>query len=304
MLGTGLPWSRPGWRARAQAWIATQVEGPIGGAEEVKIRPWSAVLRQPTESGDVYFKANLPALANEPGLTRLLHRICPEHVLDVLAEEPGEGWMLQPDGGPTLGSLLDGTDDLARLERMLAVYAGVQVAAARHVEELLAAGAPDRRLPQLRPQFEELVAEDHPGLLRLAGRLGDLAERLDAYGLPATIDHSDLHAGNVLVAGDRDVVFDRHEAAVTHPFFSMLVATRSIGDDHARLVDAYLEPWAGHGSRAELRDALDLALRLGPITRALAWKRVLGGLPAGVAGEWGDSPARWLDDLGRELDRP
>jgi hypothetical protein len=287
MLGTGLPWSRPGWRARAQAWIATQVEGPIGGAEEVKIRPWSAVLRQPTESGDVCFKANLPALANEPGLTRLLHRICPEHVLDVLAEEPGEGWMLQPDGGPTLGSLLDGTDDLARLERMLAVYAGVQVAVARHVEELLAAGAPDRRLPQLRPLFEELVAE-----------------KLDAYGLPATIDHSDLHAGNVLVAGDRDVVFDWHEAAVTHPFFSMLVATRSIGDDHARLVDAYLEPRAGHGSRAELRDALDLALRLGPITRALAWKRVLGGLPAGVAGEWGDSPARWLDDLGRELDRP
>jgi hypothetical protein len=304
MLATGLPWSRPGWRARAQAWIATQVEGPVGGAEEVKIRPWSAVLRQPTESGDVYFKANLPALANEPGLTRVLHRICPEHVLDVLAEEPGEGWMLQADGGPTLGSLLDGTDDLARLERMLAVYAGVQVAAARHVEELLAAGAPDRRLPQLRPLFEELVAEDHPGLLRLAGRLGDLAEKLDAYGLPATIDHSDLHAGNVLVAGDRDVVFDWHEAAVTHPFFSMLVATRSIGDDHARLVDAYLEPWAGHGSRAELRDALDLALRLGPITRALAWKRVLGGLPAGVAGEWGDSPARWLDDLGRELDRP
>jgi hypothetical protein len=117
--------------------------------------------------------------------------------------------MLQADGGATLGSLLDGTDDLARLERMLAVYAGVQVAAALHVEELLAAGAPDRRLPQLRPLFEELVAEDHPGLLRLAGRLGDLA-----------------------------------------------------------------------------------------------WKRVLGGLPAGVAGEWWDSPARWLDDLGKELDRP
>src|SRR6185503_9542850 len=129
-----LPWAQPGWRARAQAWIESQVDEPVGDAQEVKIRPWSAVLRQPTGAGDVYFKANLPALANEPGLTRLLHRISPEHVLDVLADEPGEGWMLQADGGPTLGSLLDGTDDLARLERMLAVYAEVQMRAAGHVQ--------------------------------------------------------------------------------------------------------------------------------------------------------------------------
>jgi len=299
-----LPWARPGWRARAQAWIESQVGGTLGDAEEVKIRPWSAVLRQPTGAGDVYFKANLPALANEPGLTRLLHRISPEHVLDVLADEPGEGWMLQADGGPTLGSLLGGTDDLDRLERMLAVYAEVQMRAAGHVQELLAAGAPDRRLPQLRGLFEQLVGEDRHGLLRLAARLGELAAELDAHGLPATIDHSDLHAWNVFAPGDRYVVFDWHEAAVTHPFFSMLVAVRSVEHNHGRLVDAYLEPWAGFGSSADLRAALDLALRLGPLTRALAWKRVLAGLPADVAGEWGDGVSRWLDDLETGLGRP
>jgi hypothetical protein len=298
------PWARPGWRARAQAWIESQVGGTVGDAEEVKIRPWSAVLRQPTGAGDVYFKANLPALANEPGLTRLLHRISPEHVLDVLADEPGEGWMLQADGGPTLGSLLGGTDDLDRLEPMLAVYADVQMRAAGHVQELLAAGAPDRRLPQLRGLFEQLVGEDRHGLLRLAARLGELAAELDAHGLPATIDHSDLHAWNVLAPGGRYVVFDWHEAAVTHPFFSMLVALRSVEHNHGRLVDVYLEPWAGFGSRADLRAALDLALRLGPLTRALAWKRVLAGLPADVAGEWGDGVSRWLDDLETGLDRP
>jgi hypothetical protein len=300
---TGLPWSQPGWRARAQAWIDDQVECPAGPAEEVKIRPWSAVLRQPTAAGDVYFKANLPTLANEPGLTRLLHGICPEHVLGVLADEPGEGWMLQADGGPTLGSLLGGPHDLVRLERMLAAYAEVQVRAAGHVDELVAAGAPDRRLPRLRVLFEDLVAEDHPDFMALAGRLGDLAGRLDSYGLPATIDHSDLHAWNVLAPGDRYIVFDWHEAAVTHPFFSMLVATRSVGHGHRRLVDAYLRPWAGYGSGAELRTALNLALRLGPITRALAWRRVLAGMPAAAGGEWADGVSRWLDDLERELDR-
>jgi hypothetical protein len=262
-VAPGLPWSQPGWRARAQAWIEALVDAPAGHAQEVKIRPWSAVLRQPTATGDVYFKANLPALANEPALTRVLHRICPEHVLGVLADDPGEGWMLQADGGPTLASLLGGSDDVDRLERMLAVYAEVQVRAARHVDELLAAGAPDRRLPQLRALFEELVAGRRPELLRLAGRLGDLADELDAYGLPATIDHSDLHAGNVLAPGDRDC-----------------------------------------GSPAELRSALDLALRLGPITRALAWNRVLAGLPPDAAGDWGDALDAWLRDLETELAQP
>ena len=303
-LAPGPPWSQPGWRARAQAWIEAQVETPAGDAQEVKIRPWSAVLRQPTGAGDVYFKANLPALANEPALTRVLHRICPEHVLGVLADEPGEGWMLQADGGPTLGGLLGGTDDLDRLERMLAVYAEVQVRAAEHVDDLLAAGGPDRRLPGLRPLFEELVGRSRPELLRLADRLGGLAAELDAHGLPATIDHSDLHAWNVLAPGDRYLVFDWHEAAVTHPFFSMLVATRSIGHDHGRLVGAYLEPWAAYGSPRDLRAALDLALRLGPITRALAWNRVLAGLPPDAAGEWGDALDAWLRTLETELERP
>jgi hypothetical protein len=83
----------------------------------------------------------------------------------------------------------------------------------------------------------------------------------------------------------------------------MLVATRSVGHGHRRLVDAYLRPWAGYGSGAELRTALNLALRLGLITRALAWRRVLAGMPAAAGGEWADGVSRWLDDLERELDR-
>jgi hypothetical protein len=141
-----LPWARPDWRERAQAWIDAQLGGlgltATGAVEEVKLRPWSAVLRAPTSGGDVYFKANLPALANEPRLTRLLARIDPVHVLPVLAEEPGERWMLQSDGGPTMRSRLDGHDDLRRWERMLGLYAELQVRASAHAEELLGAGAP------------------------------------------------------------------------------------------------------------------------------------------------------------------
>jgi Ser/Thr protein kinase RdoA (MazF antagonist) len=167
--------------------------------------------------------------------------------------------------------------------------------------------------PGRRPLFEELVARERPQILHLAGQLGELVSGLDAYGLPATIDHSDLHAWNVLAPGDRYVVFDWHEAAVSHPFFSMVVATRSLVHSHGvepgsaayrRLVDAYLEPWTIHASRADLWAALDLALRVGPLTRVLGWDRVLRGMPAAAAGEWADSLSGWLEELGTELDRP
>ncbi|MEP6642108.1 MAG: hypothetical protein ABJB93_09405, partial [Gaiellales bacterium] len=154
-----LPWAQPGWRERAERWIGEQL-GPVGDVEEVKLRPWSAVLRAPTTAGDVYFKANLPVLANEPELTRLLHRIDPRHVLSVLAEEPDEHWMLQADGGPTMRSRLAGSDDLARWERMVGRYAELQVRASTHLDELLAAGAPDRRLAELPRLFELVVAAE------------------------------------------------------------------------------------------------------------------------------------------------
>jgi Phosphotransferase enzyme family len=311
-----LPWAQPGWRDRAEAWIGAQL-GPLGreaagAVEEVKRRPWSAVLRAPTSAGDVYFKANLPALANEPALTRLLARIDPGHVLPVLAEEPDEGWMLQADGGPTMRSRLDGSDDVRRWEGMLGCYAELQVRASEHVEELLAGGAPDRRLDALPGLYEELVQTGPDELRGLGPRIAALCAELDAFGLPVSLDHSDLHAGNVLAPGDGYVFFDWHEAAVTHPFFSMVVVMRSIahsdgiepgGADAARLRDAYLAPWAGLGGGAPLQAALDLALRVGPLTRALGWMRVLRGLPPPERAEWADYVPGWLADLRAELDR-
>jgi hypothetical protein len=325
-----LPWAAAGWRERAEAWIGEQSAGlgvePSGPVEEVKIRPWSAVLRAPTSGGDLYFKANLPALGNEPQLTRVLHRIDPEHVLPVLGEQADERWMLQADGGPTLRSRLDGSDDLDRWERMLALYAELQVRASGHAEELLGAGVPDRRPAELGRLFEQVVIAERrladsgeklsesesERLLGLAGTVERLAAELASSGVPASVDHSDLHSGNVLAPGSGYVFFDWHEGALTHPFFSMVVASRWLAHNHGvepgsaqdtRLRDAYLDAWAGHGSRASLRAALAVALRVGPLTRALGWMRVLEDLPPAEQAQWAEYPSGWLRDLQTELER-
>jgi len=326
-----LPWSQPGWRERAEGWIAGRIAAlgsePSGSVREVKLRPWSAVLAAPTTGGDVYFKANLPALANEPALTRVLARIDPEHVVPVAAEEPGERWMLQPDGGPLMRDRLDGGDVLGMWVEMIGLYGRLQVHAAAHVDDMLAAGAPDRRLGTLPGLYERLAAaepglprsdesfsaEEHERLLGLAGVLCELTERLDTAGVPASIDHSDLHAGNVLAPDSGYAFFDWHEGAVTHPFFSMTVVMRSVAHSHGfgpgsveagRIRDAYLDAWAGHGSPAALCEAFDLALRVGPLTRALGWMRVVEGLPRPELARWAEYVPGWLRELQTELERP
>ncbi|MGW5343245.1 hypothetical protein [Streptomyces sp. NPDC004050] len=78
----------------------------------------------------------------------------------------------------------------------------------------------------------------------------------------------------------RFTFFDWGDAAVSHPFCSLLVPARAARARYGagmlpRLRDAYLEPWAGDGATAgELRRAVSLAWRLGAIGRAASWGRV------------------------------
>jgi len=68
--GIEAPWRRTGWFEEAARWIATELEArgrKLTGAVE-QLRTWSisTVLRAPTATGDVYFKAVPPLFAAEP----------------------------------------------------------------------------------------------------------------------------------------------------------------------------------------------------------------------------------------------
>jgi hypothetical protein len=55
-------WTDPLWLAEAHGWIeerVAQLGSRVGGAiDQLHVYPWSTVMRVPTSSGDVYFKAN------------------------------------------------------------------------------------------------------------------------------------------------------------------------------------------------------------------------------------------------------
>lgn len=163
----------------------------------------------------------MPVLAHEAGAVEILVGRRPDCLPELLAVERGRGWMLQGDGGVRLREL----GEPARWEDALPLYAGLQADAAADVEALLAAGVPDRRLAVLPALYAALLeertalgAEELRALRRLAPRVASLGEKLAGYGLPETIQHDDLHDGNVFVRDGGYVFFDWGDACITHPF--------------------------------------------------------------------------------------
>ena len=289
-MATELLWTRPGWRSEAEAWIRAHAE-VAGEIEQPHVRPWSTVMRVPTAAGDVWFKAVSAVHHFEPGLSALLAELRPDRVPDVIALDRDRAWMLLGDGGTRLRDL---PATVEHWERVLPRYAELQIAAAPHMTDLLALGVPDMRLAGLRSRLEEMLSQPPEGLssdehrLMLA-RLPEveaMAEHLAAHGIPETIQHDDLHDGQVFVRDGQYLVFDWGDACVSHPFHSLTVILRAAawklelqpgGRDVLRLRDAYLEPF---GAPSELAPIAETAYRTGTLARALAYHRFLASREA------------------------
>ena len=158
---------------------------------------------------------------------------------------------------------------------------------------------------------DSLSRDDLPRIRAFAPRLDDLCAELAALGPADTLVHDDFHDGHVFVQGDpaaaRYRFFDFGDACVGHPFFQMVAPQRFYAraydelevDDRTveSLYELYMSAWLpdgppasrrqsdGHGeeparrrrtSAPDLWRALDLALAVGPLIRALTWVHALG----------------------------
>ncbi|WFF02040.1 phosphotransferase [Micromonospora sp. WMMD964] len=316
-------WSSEQWQVRARTWVDAQLNSAdrrVTGLVEPRVRPWSLVWRVPTDDGPVWFKANNPGTVHEAVLVETLAESTPDRVLTPIAVDREQGWSLLPDGGESLRDVLLRDPDLAHWERALPGYAALQLASAPRADELVALGVPDQRPEVLAALFAELLDDREALLVGAEGGLSpDVYERLRAevpsyaqrcrrladIGIPATVQHDDLHDGNVF-AGDAGYrYFDWGDASVAHPFGTLLVTLRSVAyakklaaDDAglARLRDAYLEAWTDSYDRRTLVEAADLAIGLGPVGRSLSWRRALD-TPDESRAEYADAVPGWLEEL-------
>jgi Phosphotransferase enzyme family len=288
-----LEWAQPDWLLQARAWIEQHAR-ITGELEQVHLRPWSTVLRVPTADGDLFFKATWISGAFEPALTVLMAERRPERIATPVAVDLDRGWMLTRDAGTRLRELVHSAADLHHWTTLLPAYAELQIELAPEVEALLGLGVPDRRLSRISELLTTLLEDtealmvDLPDgltsaeLARMREELPAIASmcaELAAFGIPETIQHDDFHDGNVFVRDGRHVFFDWGDGCVSHPFHTLVVTLRSVamrfdlepgGAELLRMRDAYLEPFGSLTEPAALREAFDLAYRLGTIGRALA----------------------------------
>jgi hypothetical protein len=282
-----------------QEWIDRHVErtGPV---EVVKERPWSYVVKVPTAAGPVWFKENRGATRYEAPLVAALAGWLPDKVLTPIAVDAERGWSLLPDGGPILRKVTD-RRDLGHWERMLAAHAQLQRDLAPHAPDMVALGVPDHRPAAFGANVARLPASD--ALSAELANLVALNDTLAASPVPMSLQHDDLHDGNVFADGR---VFDWGDASVGHPFGVLLVTSRVAADRFEvpegdplvlRLRDAYLEPWSDLASREALLAEVRAAVQLAKVGRSLSWQRALVDADASGLDEWGDAVTGWLDEL-------
>jgi hypothetical protein len=276
-------WEDPDWLATAVAWVDERLAGlgraRTGEVDQPHVRSWATALRVPTADGPVWFKANTPELRHEVAVVERVSARVPDRVPALLASDAERGWMLMGDAGDRLREVILVEHSLARWHDVLAGAADIARALEPDVEVMLAAGLPDLRLHTLADGYAELVGrlELEPRFVDAVGRVRDLVDELASYALPETLQHDDLHDGQVFVKDGRNLILDWGDAVVSHPFFTMSVTLEGgvawglddveSSEDIWPYVDSYLARYAP--DRPELRDAVPSALRLGWVCRAL-----------------------------------
>ena len=283
--------SRPGWRDRASAWMVAEMAaaGLAATAPPRVYHLWdvSAVLRAPSDDGDLYLKCSADAFRYEAAVTDVLAARVPGLVPDVVAVEPSQGWLLMRD----LAGVELGDQDVDQWDAGLDALAALQQAVSLDGERLRVDGMPERPLSTLAAEVAALSDDDElmsrldqpsrsawleagPSLVAACGRLADI-------GPGPTITHGDFHPWNVVSSSRGVRIFDWTDAALSHPFVDLAtyVLRADEPDDRQRLLDTYLARWTGHLSEPLLAEAGGLALVVGALYQVQTYRRILPTLP-------------------------
>jgi hypothetical protein len=314
------PWRDPAWTAAAEAWISESCEaaGLVRGPGTLRGRMYSVVARIPVEGGCVWFKENPPRSGFEPALVDALSRWSPQDAPPLIAVDVERRWALTHDVGERLDGLLKRDPDIRNLHTPLRRYAQLQQSLAARVEDLFALGVPDARPEHIEELLDEVLTYAPSGSIgedvqrHVKSMLPELrawSGELAALEAPITIDHQDLHPGNILGTSTDSLPFDWGDSVVGSAFGSILVVLRATPaftgierDDPSikALRDVYLETWreSGAWTAADLNEAVELSLRLSPVIKAHVWTRTFPCF-RGSAEPW-KSVAFWLRNIGCE----
>ncbi|MFE5293347.1 phosphotransferase [Isoptericola sp. NPDC056618] len=314
------------WHAEATAWVtealARRGVRVVAPPQQPRVRPWSTQLVVDTDAGRYWFKAACRSASFEPALQALLAELAPDAVDAPAAVDADRGWLLTADRGATLRERR--APDAGDWAVLLTRFAHLQQTLVGHGAALRASGLPDcsagtvpARLDAVLDLLEGFPA-GHPARPAdpFAARLREAraavvtaAAILADSPLPSTLQHGDLHPGNVFEVHGGLRVFDLGDAQWAHPLEVLEVSSavaRDGGADWAPVERAYRRAWDAWCAARGLppvgaegdAPAWDDLRRAAGVTHAVnrAWTRC-GALAEATEAEWAD----WGEAAGRHL---
>lgn len=306
----------PAWQRSAELWIldrvaqsGAEVTGPIA---QPRVRPWSTQLVVPTTQGRWWFKANCPGLAFEPALHETLARLEPDEVDEPFAVDVDRGWLLTRDRGATLSD--DHEPTVSDWKSLLTTAAQLQRRLADHAGMMLRSGLPDCS-PHTVPTRYELMIDrlavlptSHPSHLPAASAdrlrsaravVTDAVATLSDGPLPVSLQHGDLHPGNVFVVDGALRLFDFGDAQWAHALEILAVPwgwiTKRTALPWPEVFAAYASGWADLADPAGLEPLLAAAMVTHAVNRSATWWEAIADATPDELTEWGDSPKYFLE---------
>ncbi|SFR74195.1 Phosphotransferase enzyme family protein [Agromyces sp. CF514] len=296
-----MPWATPGGPATTLSWADSRLAELCVSrvAPAVQVRSWnlSSLWLLTTDAGTVWLKQVPPFFAHEGAVIERMSRHAVPRVLArrddavLLAEIPGE-------------DLYEASR--AQLATMIDLLVAMQRDCIDDVDDLLALGLPDWRLPALAELGSHALgvwADRLPHELRttvesLIAGFDDRARRLDACGLPDTLVHGDFHSGNVRGIGLDLTVLDWGDSGVGHPLLDVAAFTQRLPSADAAFARAHwMRRWADTG--ADAAEALRLLDPVAALRQAIIYQGFLERIEADERVYHRDDPVPWFTQAAR-----
>ena len=270
-----------------RAWLSSRLPGRPEVRTHVRplrVKRWGATGAFTLASGETVIAkhAEPPLFPAGVALHQFVKSAAPHAVAPLLAVEDGPGWQRSAYGfvaGPTLAS-----HGAAYAPEATRALAAIQIACADAISTALPE-LPRNHLPEVGDQlFEDVrrAGDQDPQLTaRLDSARGEfrsLAREL-ASTVPASIDHTDMNADNIIIPqGGPIVVLDWEEARIGCPLMSLYWLLTDADGNEDDIIDAYADAVGPLGATADLVRAatvlapIKLAMEGRQFARALGWK--------------------------------
>ena len=274
------PFAKPGWLKELFRWVYEQTAALglrlTGNFRQYNASPTFSLMRLETDGAALWFKATGEPNTHELPITRLLARLFPKYLPQILGVHTSwNGWLSEE----VQGTPLDELTECSAWERAAESLAQLQIESIRTGGELVDGQCKDKRLREAEKHVDSFFArmrefmrvqqKASPASLTdselesLGDGLKDAFALLESFKLPDTLGHLDCNPGNIIVSPESCIFLDWAEACVTNPVVTFEYLRRHLERSgvkepavDSRITAAYLQPWTPLFSQDDLRRAI------------------------------------------------